>query len=102
MTSDDDADPNVDLNRNMDVDWGKGEKQNWGARPFSAYQSRILRDIAIEKKPHAFVDLHTGARTLMTSWGYKPGTDPDFKAQKKVLDIIRDKHCSDCRIGSNR
>merc|ERR1719240_1843620 len=38
----------------------------------------------------------------MTSWGFKPSTDPDFADQKKVLDIIHDKHCSDCEIGSNR
>jgi len=38
----------------------------------------------------------------MTSWGFKPQTDPDFKDQKKVLDIIKEKYCQDCEIGSNR
>merc|ERR1719456_783972 len=29
-------------------------------------------------------------------------TDPDFNDQKKILDIIQAKHCTDCQIGSNR
>jgi len=92
----------VDLNRNMDVDWGRGEKQDWGEKPFSTYQARILRDVAAEHKPQAFVDLHTGAESLMTSWGYKPKTNPDFPDQKKVLDLIKERHCPKCEIGSNR
>merc|ERR1719482_1973943 len=38
----------------------------------------------------------------MTSWGFKPETDPDFADQKKVLDIVKKNHCRDCEIGSNR
>jgi hypothetical protein len=92
----------VDLNRNMEVDWGKGHDQNWGTKPFSMYQSRILRDLASKDNYLGYIDLHTGARSLMTSWGFKPATDPDFADQKKVLDIIKQKHCPDCEIGSNR
>jgi len=92
----------VDVNRNMEVDWGKGDDQNWGPKPFSTYQARILRDLAAKDKYLGFIDLHTGARSLMTSWGFKPQTDPDFQAQKKVLDIIKQQHCPDCEIGSNR
>lgn len=92
----------VDLNRNMDVDWGKGSFQSWGHHPFSQYQSRILRDLAADLKPLAFIDLHTGARTLMTSWGYRPKVDPDFADQEKALKLIQEKHCPDCQIGSNR
>lgn len=92
----------VDLNRNMEVDWGKGSEQRWGEKPFSTYQARILRDLAAKDKYTGFIDLHTGARSLMTSWGFKPMTDPDFGDQKKVLDIIQKKHCPDCEIGSNR
>lgn len=97
-----DAEGAVDLNRNMDVDWGKGEPQAWGEKPFSTYQARILRDLAAKEKPVAYIDLHTGARSLMTSWGYRPSTDPDFADQDKVLKIIQKNYCPDCDIGSNR
>lgn len=96
------AEGNVDLNRNMDVDWGKGAKQNWGTKPFSTYQARILRDLAAKEQPTAFVDLHSGARSLMTSWGFRPHTDPDYAAQQKSLAGVKANHCPDCEVGSNR
>lgn len=92
----------VDLNRNMDVDWGQGAKQDWGEKPFSTYQARILRDLAAKEQPTAFVDLHSGARSLMTSWGYRPATDPDFPDQQQSLAEVKSKHCPDCAVGSNR
>jgi hypothetical protein len=93
----------TDINRNMDVDWGLVEQDApvKGEKPFSAFQSAVLRDVASDFKPLAFVDLHTGARTLMTSWGYKNATDPDYADQLKLLNLISEKHCKDCKIGAN-
>lgn len=99
-TTDDEG--SVDLNRNMEVDWGKGSPQSWGTKPFSTYQARILRDIAAKDQFLGYVDLHTGAWSLMTSWGFREATDPDFADQQKVLDIVKKKHCPECDIGSNR
>eukprot|EP00927_Polykrikos_kofoidii_P046656 TRINITY_DN4081_c0_g1_i4.p1 TRINITY_DN4081_c0_g1~~TRINITY_DN4081_c0_g1_i4.p1 ORF type:complete len:410 (+),score=69.12 TRINITY_DN4081_c0_g1_i4:85-1314(+) len=91
----------VDLNRNMDVDWGKGETQPWGTHAFSTYQARILRDLAAKEKPLAYVDLHTGSKDLMTPYGYKRAIPSDFKDVKVLLDRLRDKYCPDCEIGPN-
>eukprot|EP00929_Paragymnodinium_shiwhaense_P043239 TRINITY_DN22268_c0_g1_i1.p1 TRINITY_DN22268_c0_g1~~TRINITY_DN22268_c0_g1_i1.p1 ORF type:complete len:438 (-),score=125.02 TRINITY_DN22268_c0_g1_i1:63-1376(-) len=99
MTPNDEG--HVDLNRNMEVDWGQGEPQEWGTKPFSAYQTRIMRDVAKKAQPVAYVDLHTGARSLMTSWGYKRMATSDLKDQSKLLKEVQKKHCEDCRIGPN-
>jgi len=48
MTTDEEG--QVDLNRNMDVDWGKGDPQSWGPKPFSTFEARVLRDIAADLK----------------------------------------------------
>jgi hypothetical protein len=96
-----DEEGSVDLNRNADVDWGKGEKQNWGTSAFSTYQARIMRDVAEKHKPIAYIDLHSGARSLMTSWGFQHVTDPDYPDQEKLLKVIQEGHCKDCRIGAN-
>lgn len=96
-----DSEGGVDLNRNMDVDWGKGDKVPWGKKPFSQYQSRILKDLAQENKPVVFVDLHTGTKSLMTSWGYKHFVTSDYKDQEKMLNVIKKEHCPDCPIGPN-
>mmetsp|Transcript_2466 Transcript_2466/g.5339 ORF Transcript_2466/g.5339 Transcript_2466/m.5339 type:complete len:367 (-) Transcript_2466:69-1169(-) len=90
----------VDLNRNMDVDWGRGDAESPGSNPFSAYQTRILRDLAAEIQPSAFIDVHSGRRELITSWGFRHSQDPDFQDQRKVLNLIKDRHCPDCAIGS--
>lgn len=101
----------VDLNRNGDVDWGKapatsGGEEAPGPHPFSAFQTRVLRDLAAAEKPLSYVDLHStstsGGRSLMTSWGFQPATDPDFGDQSKMLETIQRTHCPDCAIGSNR
>jgi len=90
----------VDLNRNMDVDWGRGVATNPGLTPFSTYQTRILRDLAAELQPLAFVDIHSGRRELITSWGYQHTENPDFGAQREPLDLIKAQHCPDCVIGA--
>lgn len=91
----------VDLNRNADVDWGKGIQQKWGTAPFSTYQARVMRSVAGRHKPLAYVDLHSGARTMMTSWGFKHEVNPDYADQEKVLKAIQVRHCEDCKLGAN-
>eukprot|EP00971_Amphidinium_carterae_P231177 4587725-Amphidinium_carterae.1 len=90
----------VDLNRNMDVDWGQGAVEHPGRQPFSTYQTRIMRDLAAEHHPLAFVDMHSGRRELLTSWGYQHSKSPDFSAQRKPLDVIKAQHCPDCAVGA--
>jgi hypothetical protein len=96
------AEGDTDLNRNMDVDWGKGRKQKWGSKPFSAYQTRIMRDIASSEKPVAYVDLHSGAKSLMSPWGFQPAVSNHYNEQKVPLEEVQKNHCHDCQMGSNR
>jgi hypothetical protein len=91
----------VDLNRNMDVDF-VANIEGHGPKPFSTYQARILRDIAAEESPLAFVDLHSGAKSLMVSWGARWGVTPDYPDQSRLLEQVKAGYCTDCEIGSNR
>eukprot|EP00929_Paragymnodinium_shiwhaense_P014233 TRINITY_DN122124_c0_g1_i1.p1 TRINITY_DN122124_c0_g1~~TRINITY_DN122124_c0_g1_i1.p1 ORF type:complete len:407 (+),score=79.98 TRINITY_DN122124_c0_g1_i1:59-1279(+) len=91
----------VDINRNMDVDWGQGESQDWGPAPFSSFQARLLQQLASRLKPLAYIDLHSGSRSLMTSWGFKAAATPDFQDQRRLLEVVRRKHCQDCDVGPN-
>jgi hypothetical protein len=90
----------IDLNRNMDVDFRPSSDH--GEIAFSTYQTRILRSIASEESPLAYVDLHSGARSLMVSWGARDGVTPDYPDQANLLEKIRGGYCTDCEIGSNR
>eukprot|EP00929_Paragymnodinium_shiwhaense_P101313 TRINITY_DN6430_c0_g1_i1.p1 TRINITY_DN6430_c0_g1~~TRINITY_DN6430_c0_g1_i1.p1 ORF type:complete len:215 (+),score=27.38 TRINITY_DN6430_c0_g1_i1:384-1028(+) len=85
----------------MDVDFDP-EDPGHGSAAFSTYQARILRDLARSEKPLAFLDLHSGARTLMVPWGNKPYESVDYPDQKRVLQAVADKMCADCAMGSNR
>lgn len=96
----DEGEGEIDLNRNGEVDW-VAEKTH-GSQPFSAYQSRILRDLAVSERPVAYVDLHSGAETLMVPWGQRAGVTTDFLAQSSLLQEVAAKSCPNCQIGSNR
>jgi len=89
----------VDLNRNMDVDFKLASDH--GTAPFSTYQARILRSLAESERPVAYVDLHSGARSLMVSWGAREATSKDFPDQRRLLEVVKKAHCPDCAIGSN-
>jgi len=96
----DEGEGEIDLNRNADVDFIPGE--NHGPRPFSAYQTRILRRLSSDSRVVAYVDLHSGTKALLTSWGDQKGVSVDFPAQQKLLKRVASKSCPECVIGSNR
>lgn len=95
----DEGEGKIDLNRNMDVDFEASEGH--GKQPFSTYQARILRNLASVEKPVAYLDLHSGYRSLMVSWGSRNHTTPDFAAQKELLSKVQKESCPECAIGSN-
>jgi|Transcript_94289 hypothetical protein len=95
----DEGEGEIDLNRNMDVDFEASEGH--GPRPFSTYQTRVLRSLAEKEKPLAYVDLHSGYNSLMVPWGSREYTTPDFPAQRRLLDEVSSKSCPKCEIGSN-
>mmetsp|Transcript_105861 Transcript_105861/g.297653 ORF Transcript_105861/g.297653 Transcript_105861/m.297653 type:complete len:399 (+) Transcript_105861:81-1277(+) len=90
----------IDLNRNADVDFEASEDH--GSEPFSTYQARIIRDIAAAEQPVAFLDLHSGAESLMVSWGNRPYTTVDYPDQLRLLELIKARWCPKCPVGSNR
>jgi len=96
----DEGEGEIDLNRNMDVDFEAG--YDHGPSPFSAYQSRILADLAKSEKPLAYLDVHSGARSLMVSWGNREWVTPDYPDQSKLLEAVKTQWCQDCELGSNR
>lgn len=95
----DEGEGEIDLNRNMDVDFEPSEGH--GSHPFSTYQTRVLRGLAESERPLAYVDLHSGYNSLMVPWGSKEYTTPDFPAQRRLLDEVSSKSCPECEIGSN-
>lgn len=95
----DEGEGEIDLNRNMDVDFEPSEGH--GPRPFSTYQTRLLRSLAETEKPLAYVDLHSGYNSLMVPWGSREYTTPDYAAQRRLLDEVSSKSCPRCEIGSN-
>lgn len=95
----DEGEGEIDLNRNMDVDFEASGDH--GAAPFSTYQARILRRLAADEKPLAYVDLHSGFNSLMVPWGSRSYTTADFPDQKRLLDRVAKSSCPKCEIGSN-
>jgi len=95
----DEGEGEIDLNRNMDVDFEAGGDH--GAAPFSTYQARILRRLAADEKPLAYVDLHSGFNSLMVPWGSRSYTTADYPDQKKLLDRVAKGSCPKCKMGSN-
>lgn len=95
----DEGEGEIDLNRNMDVDFEASGDH--GAAPFSTYQARILRRLAADEKPLAYVDLHSGFHSLMVPWGSRSYTTADYPDQKRLLDQVAKSSCPKCEIGSN-
>lgn len=95
----DEGEGEIDLNRNMDVDFEPSPGH--GHAPFSTYQARILRRLAVAEKPLAYLDLHSGFHSLMVPWGSKLYTTPDFPDQNRILSKVSQKFCPECKIGSN-
>ncbi len=50
----------IDLNRDFDYNWGKIDKARWktGEAPFSAIESRALRDLILREQPDIVYDFH--------------------------------------------
>lgn len=62
----------VDLNRNFDCKWEpeatwRSQKVSAGSKPFSEPESAALRDLALNRKPNAFVFFHSQANAVYAS-----------------------------------
>merc|ERR1719487_1636335 len=77
----------VDLNRNALWGWENGDRHQGsevyrGRKPLSQFQTRIIQDLANETRPQVYVDLHSGARSLMVPFGHIADVGPDFPSQE--------------------
>ena len=65
----------VDINRNWDVDWGKKEadysafEEAPGMSAFSEPETQIVRDLAREFEPHAWLTIHSGVPCCVAGSG---------------------------------
>jgi len=93
----------VDLNRN----WGARWTSAWtlgsspGPSPFSEPETRLLRRLAEEYKPTAFLSVHSGTRGLYMPWAYARHTSAseNQQAMLRVLRAVDEKHCR-CPYGA--
>jgi len=84
---------NVDLNRNFDIQWNTGstvkESEDYrGPGAFSEPESKLIRDIAKEFNPTVFVDVHSGARTMMIPYSFKAEFCKDDANMMQVIDTV--------------
>jgi hypothetical protein len=101
---------NVDLNRNWASHWDAtthGEEQSPGDKPFSEWQTRVLRDLILKIKPDIFISTHAGTLGMYTPYAYKKYdfkhiTSENGKKLSKMLQIVKTvntKYCN-CKAGS--
>jgi hypothetical protein len=70
---------NVDINRNF-ADWfapnnaGPHDEDYQGTNPMSEWESNIVKTLASQFKPHAYLDIHSGDLGMGTVYGHS-GTD---------------------------
>merc|ERR1719265_2297058 len=94
----------VDLNRNWDEKWEKGEiclDTNSGPAPFSEPETRIFKQLVTTYKPTTFLTVHSGTRGMYMPWAY----DTKHLAkrnQPEMLDILEqlDEERCQCPFGA--
>lgn len=96
----------VDLNRNWDDEfvsnrtWNGSARQNPGAAAFSEPETRALRAVAADLRPHLFLTVHSGALGLGSPFGHSREA-PRGAAEEgmlRVLGQLADRYC-DCPTG---
>jgi len=93
----------VDINRNWDTEWNAvgsmdaNPDTNPGPKAWSEPETRLLRDLMHEFKPHTFLDVHSGNLGM-----YLPNklsdARPHAKEVQKMLIDINEKNCQ-CPLG---
>lgn len=99
----------VDPNRNWEVHWGFKEadydpKEEFpGKAPFSEPEAFILKQLAEEFKPHAWVNVHSGMEAMFMPYDHK-NTIPDGDEGQATFNLLKNLNtlvCHErCAIGS--
>jgi len=95
----------VDLNRNWDEKWERGQfpgsDTNPGPHPFSEPETRIFKSLVSSYKPHTFLTVHSGTRGMYMPWAF----DMEHLANRnqpvmmEVLKTLDQQHCQ-CPYGA--
>jgi hypothetical protein len=91
----------VDINRNFPDYWGekssKDEETYPGSSAMSEPETKMVRDIATDVKPHGYVDIHSGDLGMGWVYGYNPDHAPNGENR---MEKITEKVNSDVFGGS--
>lgn len=95
---------NVDLTRNYDYDFKEIiDKKinpingiNSGRKPFSEYETRLVKEIMKKIKPNIFINTRSGNLTLTAPSDNKKKT----KDLLNILDYLKNKYCEECLVGN--
>lgn len=97
----------VDVNRNYAFEWGKAdnetlpEEEKPGTAAFSEPETRLMHVLGMHFKPHVYVAVHSGDRTLVVPWDSGRAPAPsNMQDMHFVTNAVKDEHCPECRIGT--
>ena len=95
---------NIDLTKNYDYNFVEFRDKNinkvlgfsTGKKPFSEYETRLVKKIMQKVKPNIFINTRSGNLTLVAP------SDDKIKSLDlvKILEYIKDKYCEDCYVGN--
>jgi len=114
----------IDLNRNWPFTWTPEEHKAAAAKPqslaererrmratvrtvdeqyggraaFSEFESRALRDVAMQSKPDLYMNWHAGIREMYCGWDHKAELIPNKEEIMRLLQHVNHRYCR-CRIG---
>ncbi|GIL82500.1 hypothetical protein Vretimale_11936, partial [Volvox reticuliferus] len=84
----------VDPNRNWEVDWGTKEpdydpnEEYPGTAPFSEPETKVLRQLAAEFKPHVWLNIHSGMEAMLAPWDHVPEIAAEARPSVDILQRI--------------
>ncbi len=91
----------VDLNRNWPLFWqpaAPGDESYGGAKPLSEPQTRLLKRLAEQHKPHCYVNTHSGEWAAYSPWDSRPSKPADLPAGMGSL-MAQLGHACSCKAG---
>ena len=90
----------VDPNRNWEVDWGILEsdydpsEEYGGTEPFSEPEVMCTLSIAKNRRPHVYVNVHSGMDGYLVPWDHKPFIVKGHERDDKILAKVNNKFCA--------
>jgi len=88
----------VDLNRNFPVEFDgpgsssvRGREEYHGSKPFSAKEAQVLRDLVLERKYTAILDLHSGAQQIFVPFAGTKAKEKNLTRETtgKELELVK-------------